>query len=56
MSIPYASKAHFQRREVVLGSLKKQVDDMTMERSTSDQPLQKRQTFKAYGVLEEKNH
>lgn len=33
----------------------KHVDGMTMEKSTSDHPMQKRQTVKACRVLEEKN-
>jgi len=47
---------HFQRRDVDLGTLKKHVDGMTMERLANDQPLQKRQTVKAYRALEGNNH
>lgn len=56
MSIPCAGTIHFQRRDVDLGTLKKHVDGMTMERLASDQPLQKRQTVKAYRALEGNNH
>jgi len=49
-------RAHFQRRPSVLVSLKKHVDDITLERSTSDYLLQKRQTVKVYRALENKNH
>lgn len=51
--IPCAGRVHFQQR---LGTLKKRVDSMTLARSTSDNPLQKRQRVKAYRALEETDH
>lgn len=54
--IPCAGRVHFQQRHSVLGTLKKRVDSMTLARSTSDNPLQKRQRVKAYRALEETDH
>jgi len=48
MCISLTPGVHLKRRHSVHGTLKKHVDAMTMERSTSDHPLQKRQTVKAY--------
>ena len=56
ISIPCAGRMHFQRRHsVVPGTLEKPVNGIMMERSTSDQLLQKRQTVKAYRALENNN-
>ncbi len=47
-SIPCAGRVHYLRRHSVLGIPERHADGMTVEWTTSDNPLQKRQTVKVY--------
>lgn len=48
-------RVHFERHDLVFGILKERVDGMTLEKLTSGQPLQKRQTVKARRALADYN-